>query len=66
MTDECSSISSLFSGYMGDWLVLQLARRNNGISETENRLWLYVFPVIAYPFGFILWGVGAAHSIHCE
>lgn len=50
---------------MGDWITLKFARRNNGISETENRLWIYMFPVIAYPFGFILWGVGAAHAIHC-
>ncbi|RDW87886.1 hypothetical protein BP5796_03580 [Coleophoma crateriformis] len=55
---------SLFSGFVGNWLVLKLARQNNGIVETENRLWLFLFAAIAYPFGFILWGVGAAHDIH--
>ncbi|KAG4430758.1 hypothetical protein IFR05_013759 [Cadophora sp. M221] len=57
-------VGCIISGFMGDWITIKFARRNNGISETENRLWIYIFPVIAYPFGFILWGVGAAHYIH--
>lgn len=62
---DCS-IRSLYSGFVGDWITLKFARRNKGISETENKLWLYIFPVVAYPFGFLLWGVGAAHGIHCK
>ncbi|KAL2061685.1 hypothetical protein VTL71DRAFT_7062 [Oculimacula yallundae] len=57
-------VGCIISGVMGDWITINFARRNNGIFETESRLWIYGFPVIAYPFGFILWGVGAAHSIH--
>jgi hypothetical protein len=28
------------------------------------RLWTYSVLVVLYPFGLILWGVGAAHHIH--
>lgn len=41
-----------------------MARRNKGVMEPEHRLWLLMALVILIPFGNILWGVGAAHSIH--
>ena len=41
-----------------------MARRNQGIMEPERRLWLFSLSIILMPAGLILWGVGAAHSIH--
>jgi hypothetical protein len=40
------------------------ARKNNGIMESEHRLWLFVPSILLVPFGLILWGVGAAHHVH--
>lgn len=54
---------SLYSGRVGDWLVLKLARRNGGIMEPEQRLWLFSLSALLIPGGLILWGVGAAHDI---
>ncbi|ODV91807.1 hypothetical protein CANCADRAFT_389 [Tortispora caseinolytica NRRL Y-17796] len=53
-----------WAGYMSDWIRIYFARRNNGVSEPEHRLWsLLPFMIIA-PAALILWGVGAAHNIH--
>lgn len=57
-------IATFFAGRMSDWLVLKLARRNGGVMEPEQRLWLMGATTILVPFGLILWGVGAAHSIN--
>ncbi|KAJ9501954.1 hypothetical protein H2202_002916 [Exophiala xenobiotica] len=57
-------IGSFISGKLGDRLVLRLARRNKGIWESEQRLWLYLILVAVVPWSLIQWGVGAAHGIH--
>ncbi|MCJ1267223.1 hypothetical protein MMC22_007108 [Lobaria immixta] len=57
------TLGSLYTGRVGDWLVLKLARRNGGIMESEYRLWLFGLSVFLIPGGLTLWGVGAAHSI---
>ena len=54
---------SLYTGGVGDWLVLKLARRNRGIMQSEYRLWLFGPSILLVPGGLILWGVGAAHNI---
>ena len=54
---------SLYSGRIADWLVLRLARRNTGIMEPEQRLWLFSLSALLIPGGLILWGVGAAHEV---
>jgi hypothetical protein len=41
----------------------KLARRNNGIREPEQRLWLFLMNLFIMPAGLILWGIGAAHGI---
>ena len=56
-------LGSLYSGRTGDWVVLKLARRNRGIMESEQRLWLFSLSAILIPGGLILWGVGAAHHV---
>ncbi|EFZ02997.2 MFS transporter [Metarhizium robertsii] len=57
-------LGSAYSGIASDWVVLKLARRNHGIFEPEQRLWLFSGMTIAAPFSLILWGVGAAHQVH--
>ncbi|KUI65204.1 hypothetical protein VM1G_00597 [Cytospora mali] len=58
------TVASLFTGVFSDWFVIRLARRNGGIFEPEQRLWLFAASAIILPAGSILWGVGAAHGIH--
>ncbi|TWU71187.1 hypothetical protein ED733_001573 [Metarhizium rileyi] len=57
-------LGSAYSGIASDKVVLHLARRNQGIFEPEQRLWLFSGMTIAAPFSLLLWGVGAAHQIH--
>ncbi|KAK5123781.1 hypothetical protein LTR85_002417 [Meristemomyces frigidus] len=57
------AIGSAYTGYIGDRIVLKLARRNKGVLEPEFRLWLFLPSLLLVPFGLILWGVGAAHAI---
>lgn len=56
-------LGSLYTGPIGDRIVLWLARRNNGILEAEHRLWLFLPSLLLIPFGLILWGVGAAQHV---
>ncbi|KAF5983216.1 transporter HOL1 [Fusarium coicis] len=58
-------IGSFFSGPIGDKFVLYMTRRNNGIREPEYRLWLYAVLSLLVPGGLLLWGLGAAHKVHC-
>ena len=56
-------IGSAYTGYVGDRIVLMMARRNKGVLEPEHRLWLFLPSLLLIPFGLILWGVGAAHAV---
>ncbi|ROW12205.1 hypothetical protein VMCG_00343 [Cytospora schulzeri] len=58
------TVASLFTGVFSDWFVIRLARRNGGVFEPEQRLWLFIVVTIVLPAGSILWGVGAAHGVH--
>lgn len=58
------TLASLFTGLFSDWFVIRAARRNGGVFEPEQRLWLFAAATILLPAGSILWGVGAAHGIH--
>lgn len=58
------TFASLFTGVFSDWFVIRLARRNNGVFEPEQRLWLFSAATILLPAGAILWGAGAAHGVH--
>lgn len=54
----------LYTGAIGDSLVLLMARRNGGIMESEHRLWLFSLSILFIPGGLLLWGVGTAHGVH--
>lgn len=55
---------SIFTGRVSDWWILHRARKNGGIYEPEQRLWLFAPSSIIIPFGLILWGIGASHHVH--
>ncbi len=52
------AIGSFYTGYIGDRVVLRMARRNGGMLEAEHRLWLFAPSLLLIPLGLILWGVG--------
>lgn len=58
------ALGAAYTGWVGDYFIVRQARRNNGIMESEHRLWLFVPSLLLIPFGLILWGVGAAHHVH--
>lgn len=57
--------SSLYTGTIGDWLVVRMARRSQGIMEPESRLWLFSLSLVLMPAGLILLGRGSRtwHSL---
>ncbi|KAL2678828.1 hypothetical protein Neosp_009580 [[Neocosmospora] mangrovei] len=59
-----NATASYILGRLSDRLAVRLARRNGGIMEAEHRLWLFSACLITIPSGLLLWGVGAANSIH--
>ncbi|KAI4862418.1 putative MFS transporter [Hypoxylon rubiginosum] len=56
--------ASAFTGVFSDRFIIRLARKNNGVSEPEHRLWLFTVSTLVIPASLILWGVGAAHEVH--
>ncbi|PVI01321.1 MFS general substrate transporter [Periconia macrospinosa] len=58
------ALAAAYTGWFGDWFIVRRARKNSGIMESEHRLWLFVPSLVLIPFGLILWGVGAAHTVH--
>lgn len=53
-----SVIGCVYGGYFSDLFVQWMAKRNNGISEAEHRLWLIYPAGIISPIGLILFGIG--------
>ncbi|KAJ5639468.1 uncharacterized protein N7484_007330 [Penicillium longicatenatum] len=51
-------------GWLSDWVVLILARRNNGYKEPEMRLWAYIFPFIFGAIGYFTYGWAATNGDH--
>jgi MFS family permease len=51
-------IGCVYGGWFSDVFVRWMAKRNNGISEAEHRLWLMYPPAIICPIGLILFGIG--------
>lgn len=51
-------IGCVYGGWFSDVFVRWMAKRNNGVSEAEHRLWLMFPPGIISPIGLILFGIG--------
>ncbi|KPM44080.1 hypothetical protein AK830_g2409 [Neonectria ditissima] len=58
------TIGCVISGWLSDIMTIKLARRNGGVYEPEQRLWMCVVAIVAHPAGCLLYGVGASYSIH--
>lgn len=43
---------------------MRLARRNNGTSEPEHILYLFVASMVLVPFSLVLYGVGVVRHVH--
>lgn len=54
----------MYSGWFGDKFALRAARRNGGVREPEQRLWLLTASCILVPVSLILWGVGASRNVN--
>ncbi|CAF3537270.1 hypothetical protein SNK05_010748 [Fusarium graminearum] len=59
-----AAIACLWVGKAADWIALWLARRNGGIREPEQRLWVLLVSGIISSAGLIVWGVGAYYQVH--
>lgn len=53
-----------YAGWSTDWIKIKIAKKHNGVSQAEDRLWVLIVYMILGPAALILWGVGAAHGIH--
>ena len=58
------TIGCLITGWPSDKLAVFLARRNGGVMEPEQRLWICSLALLIHPAGCLLYGVGASYSIH--
>ncbi|KAK0383921.1 hypothetical protein NLU13_8012 [Sarocladium strictum] len=58
-----AALASFWSGNVADWLAIRLARRNRGIREPEQRLWVLLVSGTVSAAGLVLWGVGAYYQI---
>lgn len=56
-----SVIGSVYGGYLSDWLIVVLARRNKGVFEPEMRLWLALLPMVITPAGIAMFGISMAN-----
>lgn len=45
-------------------LIIRLARRNKGVSESEHILWVFMASFVLVPFSLLLWGLGATYHAH--
>ncbi|KAH0429119.1 hypothetical protein CcaCcLH18_08616 [Colletotrichum camelliae] len=53
-----------FSGKLSDWLVVKLAKRNDGVKTAEMRLWLAYPAALLTAIGLIIWGVSIDKGYH--
>jgi hypothetical protein len=58
------STSGLYVGNVSKILTLRLARRNNGISEPEHTLYVFIASIVLVPFAMILYGLGVTYHLH--
>ncbi|KAL1865757.1 hypothetical protein Plec18167_009299 [Paecilomyces lecythidis] len=53
-----TTLGSLVCGPLSDWLILFLAKRNQGIYEPEMRLWVIAAFIPFVPAGLFMFGIG--------
>lgn len=52
------------SGRLSDWIVVKLARRNQGLKTPEMRLWLIYPAALLTVIGLVVWGVSIDRGYH--
>ncbi|KAF4776362.1 major facilitator superfamily transporter [Colletotrichum scovillei] len=57
-------VGGYYCGKVGRLLTIRLARRNNGIAESEHSLWLFSASMFLVPFSMLLYGLGVTYHIH--
>ncbi|KAK2770614.1 hypothetical protein FQN53_005418 [Emmonsiellopsis sp. PD_33] len=56
-------LGMLWGGYVSDWCILFLSRRNKGILEPEFRLWTMAVPAFINTAGLLMYGLGALNGV---
>lgn len=51
-------LGMFWGGYVSDWCIIFLSRRNQGILEPEFRLWTMLVPAIINTAGILMYGLG--------
>ncbi|KAJ4129036.1 hypothetical protein NW768_007565 [Fusarium equiseti] len=59
-----SLVGVFLGGSLTDWLLIRLARRNDGIHEPENRLWMFLLVPFLEAAGCLLYGIGGSSGAH--
>ncbi|KAJ5635051.1 major facilitator superfamily domain-containing protein [Penicillium longicatenatum] len=57
-----TSLGALVTGPLSDWIILFLARRNQGIYEPEMRLWAIAGFIPLVPAGILMFGLGLSRG----
>lgn len=52
------------SGRLSDWLVLRLAKKNDGIKTAEMRLWIVYPGAVLSSIGMLVWGLSVDKNWH--
>ncbi|KAF2460315.1 major facilitator superfamily transporter [Lineolata rhizophorae] len=53
-----------FSGRLSDFIILRLAKKNNGVRLAEMRLWLAYPAILLTSIGLIVWGISVEKGYH--
>nr|UJH94427.1 ST.3 [Starmerella bombicola] len=56
-----AAIGTAYATILANSSVQWFARRNNGLSEAESRLWLMLPVLVIYPLGIIIFGLGTEY-----
>lgn len=56
-------VGAMASGPLSDWMILYMAKRNNGIYEPEMRLWLILAFTPFLALGTLMFGIGINNGI---
>ncbi|PGH29973.1 hypothetical protein GX50_07273 [[Emmonsia] crescens] len=55
-------LGMVWGGYVSDWCIIFLSRRNKGILEPEFRLWTMLVPALVNTAGILMYGLGVLNG----